>query len=376
MVSGSGDAFPGRLGLQQRVLPAYRAPFFDMLAEACREGLSVFAGQPSPGESILLAQNLERARLAPARNLHLGSPGATYYLCWQAGVLNWLRAWRPQVLIVEANPRYLSNRLAVRWMHARGRPVVGWGLGAPQAQGRLASVRLWERAGYLRSLEAVIAYSPRGAEQYRQLGLPADKVFVAPNAVAPRPTDPPPLRPPGFVGRPVVLFVGRLQARKRIDLLLRACAALPAESQPRLVVVGDGPARGELQALAAQVYPATEFPGARQGSELAPYFLQADLFVLPGTGGLAVQQAMAYALPVVVAEGDGTQEALVHPENGWLVSPGDLAALTQVLRQALSDAARLRSMGACSYRLVVEEVNLQAMVAVFLDVLQRVTSAG
>ena len=37
--------FPGRLGLQQRVLPAYRAPFFDLLAGACQGGLSVFAGE-------------------------------------------------------------------------------------------------------------------------------------------------------------------------------------------------------------------------------------------------------------------------------------------------------------------------------------------
>ena len=43
------------------------------------------------------------------------------------------------------------------------------------------------------------------------------------------------------------------------------------------------------------------------------HFAGADLFVLPGTGGLAVQEAMSYALPVIVAKGDGTQEDLVRP---------------------------------------------------------------
>src|SRR6185369_11044416 len=92
--------------------------------------------------------------------------------------------------------------------------------------------------------------------------------------------------------QPVILFVGRLQARKRVDYLLRACAEM--ESKPRLLIVGDGPERAALESLAKDVYPSAEFIGAKHGAELKPYFEQADLFVLPGTGGLAVQEAMSY----------------------------------------------------------------------------------
>jgi glycosyltransferase involved in cell wall biosynthesis len=166
-----------------------------------------------------------------------------------------------------------------------------------------------------------------------------------------------------------VLFVGRLQARKRIDSLLRACAALPAALQPRLVIVGDGPARPEFEALAARVFPQAQFAGARHGAELEAYFAAADVFVLPGTGGLAVQQAMSYGLPVVVAEADGTQNDLVRPENGWLIPPDDLDALVAALCTALSDPARLRRMGAASYRIVSQEVNLEEMVGVFVQAL-------
>ena len=169
----------------------------------------------------------------------------------------------------------------------------------------------------------------------------------------------------------MVLFVGRLQARKRLDLLLQACARLPLALQPRLVIVGDGPARAELESLAQQVYPRAEFAGARHGAELEPYYQAADLFVLPGTGGLAVQQAMARALPVIVAQGDGTQDELVRPLNGWQVPPGDLEALTLILLSALSDCERLRQMGAESYRIVKEEVNVEAMVGVFIEVLLK-----
>lgn len=199
------------------------------------------------------------------------------------------------------------------------------------------------------------------------------------NAVAPRPEHPLPDRPSEFVGRPKALFVGRLQARKRIDQLLQACAALPEALQPDLWIVGDGPARGSLESMAAAVYPATVFTGALHGPDLEARFRQADLFVLPGTGGLAVQQAMAYGLPVIVAQGDGTQDDLVRtaedpaPANGWRIPPGDLAALQAALLEALQSPQRLRRFGAESYRIVSAEINLEALVAAFVRAFNAVT---
>lgn len=353
------------------MLPAYRAPFFDHLATAFPAGLSVFAGNPRQEEAIQPAEGLKVARFFPARNLHLGSTQSPLYLCWQAGLLRWLKEWQPDALVVEANSRNISTWMALRWMRARGRPVIGWGLGAPLASGELQSLRMPGRMRFLRSFDAMIAYSRKGAEEYQALGYPAARVFVAPNAATPRPPGLPPARPQGFNRRPMVLFVGRLQARKRIDLLLKACAALPESLQPRLVVIGDGPARAELESLAREIYPQAEFPGARQDEALLPYYCQADLFVLPGTGGLAVHQAMANGLPVIVAEGDGTQEDLVRPENGWQVKPGSLHELINALNQALSDVTRLRRMGAESFRIVAEEVNFEAMTEVFRKAIQQ-----
>ena len=368
--------YPGRLAVQQRVLPAYRAPFFDLLAGACAGGLSLFAGQPRPEEGIVATDRLQVARFHPRRNLHFGRVGSPFYLCWQLGLLAWLRDWQPDALILEANPRYLSSRRAAAWMHSRGKIVLGWGLGASQAAGQLGRLRQMGRERFFRQFDGMIAYSSQGAEQYRLAGFPAERVFVATNAVSPPPSQPPPARPESFAERPCLLFVGRLQARKRIDLLLRACAGLPQAIQPRLVVVGEGPERQELLALAAQVYPQAEFPGAKHGAALEPYFAQADLFVLPGTGGLAVQQAMGYALPVIAAEGDGTQADLVRPGNGWQVPPGDLAGLQGALSEALGDASRLRRMGLESYRIVREEVNIQGMVAMFVAALRTLSGSG
>jgi glycosyltransferase involved in cell wall biosynthesis len=365
--------YPGRAALQQRVLPSYRVPLFDQLATACGGGLSVFAGQPRPEESIDTSGHLQRAHLERALNRHFLDPAHPLYLCWQTGILEWLASWDPEVLIAEANPRYPTTRRALDWMRGRGRPVVGWGLGAPAIQGPLKDLRASGRSRFLHSFDALVAYSHRGAAEYAALGFPTEKIFVATNAVAPRPQNPPPDRPASFQGPPKLLFVGRLQVRKQLDSLLHTCAALPVDRQPHLRIVGDGPDRARLETLAQKVFPRVEFSGARHGPALTPFFQEADLFVLPGTGGLAVQQAMAYALPVIVAQGDGTQDDLVRPENGWLIPAAVPAALFAALNEALADASRLRQMGAESFRIVRDEINLENMVGVFLKAIFSVS---
>lgn len=354
----------GRLGLQQRVLPIYRVPFFQALASQCQDGLGIFAGWPRRDEMVENRLSVPGSVIVPAHNWHLFK--GTFYACWQFGLIRWLESWRPDALILEANPRYLHTPKAIHWMHARGCPVIGWGLGAPEMNGVLAGQRAQLRRNFITQFDALITYSAQGKEQYAAAGFNPERIFVARNAAAPRPTTPAPLRPDQLpIGEAVVLYVGRLQPRKRIDLLLEACAAQPAGQQPRLWIVGDGPQRAELEALAGRIYPAAEFFGSLHGTELDERFSRADLFVLPGTGGLAVQQAMTHALPVIVAEGDGTQSDLLRPENGWQAAPGDLADLTRLLSQALADMPRLRRMGLASYRIVSEEVNLENMVAMF-----------
>lgn len=356
-----------RVALQQRVLPEYRAPFFNALGAACSGGLEVFAGLPRTREAIATVDVLTSAQFVRARNMHLFS-GKTYF-CIQRGFIRWLESFHPQVLIVEANPRYLSTPAAIQWMHRRHLPVIGWGLGAPGT--RKAGSLL--RRQFLRSLDAVIAYSKSGADQYIKAGFAPERVFVAPNAVSPCPTAPALTRPPDFRnGKPSLLFVGRLQERKRLDVLLHACSSLPAQLQPDLVIVGDGPDRQRLEQLAQKHYPAAIFAGARHGVDLEKFFSSADLFVLPGTGGLAVQQAMAHALPVLVGEADGTQSDLVRPANGWVLPAVNADSLAAKLTTALADVAQLRRMGAASYRIVHDEVNLENMVNVFMNAIEAV----
>jgi glycosyltransferase involved in cell wall biosynthesis len=366
------NSFEGRVGIVQRVLPRYRAELFDMLAKQCKGGLGVFAGTARPGEHIPIAEKLDVAKWTRAENQHLFN--GPLYLCLQKNLLEWLPEWEPDVLIVEANPRYLTTSAAIELMKNRFRPVIGWGLGAPKPRGLLAGLQLFWRKRFLKQFDAMIAYSQRGAAEYRSLGFPSDRVFVAPNAAVARPIKRPTHRKDKMTDQLTVLSIGRLQKRKRLEALINACAALPKAMRLKLQIVGDGPIREELHNLAKKTYPQSEFLGARFGRELDAIFDQADLFVLPGTGGLAIQQAMAHGLPVIAAEGDGSQEDLVQPANGWLIKPNDDKALQRTLEIAVSDPKRLRSMGEKSFELVQKEFNLETMVDAFVNAIKKVSA--
>jgi len=365
---------PMRIGILQRVLPAYRVPLFDILAEKYGGNVSVFAGAPRKREALLKGGVLRSAQYWQGTNRHLFN--GPFYVCWQSGLFKWLKSWRPQVLVMEANPRYLRSPAAVRWMRRCGGKVIGWGLGAPEMTEICSGLRTYFRTRFIRRFDALITYSRVGAQEYAALGLPVEKIFIAPNAAAKKPVDPMPERSRKYRGgRPVVVFVGRLQERKRVDTLIRACAEQSPGQQPLLWIIGDGPQRPPLEALANEIYPYAEFLGAQHGDDLANYLRLADLFVLPGTGGLAVQEAMSYGLPVIVGVADGTQGDLVRAENGWQLADDSVEALRDAIRDALVDIQSLREKGKESYRIVSQEINLEKMAAVFSRVIDMMMEA-
>jgi glycosyltransferase involved in cell wall biosynthesis len=290
----------------------------------------------------------------------------------QKGLIEWLDDLEPDVLIVEANPRYVSTPAAIETMKYRLRPVIGWGLGSRKPRGSFSGLRILWRKSFLKQFDAMIAYSQRGAAEYRELGVSVERVFIAPNAVAQRPNKNIPKREKKAVNKLTLLFVGRLQPRKRLDALLHVCSSLPIEHQPVMQIVGDGPAMADLKRLAQRIYPKAEFKGAKFGDDLDELFDKADLFILPGTGGLAIQQAIAHGLPIIAAEGDGSQEDLVGPENGWLINPNDDSALRNTLSDALSSPERLRKMGKKSFELVQSKFNLENMVEAFINAINEV----
>jgi glycosyltransferase involved in cell wall biosynthesis len=366
------EEFAGRAGIVQRLLQPYRISVYDMIASKCRRGLSVFASRYDHNHQPLTQRELAIAQFAPANNRYFFN--GKFDLCWQANLQRWLKTWQPDLVIVEANPRNLSTPLMIRWLRKHGCRVIGHGLGVMPLTSGFEWLRDFGRRKLIGHLDGVLAYSSLAGDQYYALGMPRDRIFVAHNAITSKPRHQPPQRPSHFVDRPILLFVGTLIPRKSVDLLLRACAQLRTSPRPRLQIVGEGPLKQDLQQLAESLAIDCEFLGDLRGAALNEIFDAADLFALPGTGGLAVQEAMAHALPVVVSKADGTEGDLVREENGWIIKPGDAEVLARTIDLALSNPTRIREMGAASYRIVSSEINIENMSSTFVRGMRTIAS--
>ena len=141
----------------------------------------------------------------------------------------------------------------------------------------------------------------------------------------------------------VLLYVGRLSDEKQIEHIRPTLEQLP---NTRLVLVGDGPARAELERYFADL-PVT-FMGYLRGERLSQAYASADIFVFPSrleTFGLVVIEAMAAGLPVVAARVGGVGDMVSEGVNGYSFESGDRAMLLEGVRKIARDRDTMRRMG-------------------------------
>ncbi len=162
----------------------------------------------------------------------------------------------------------------------------------------------------------------------------------------------------GWNGRPTILYVGRIEPLKGVDLVVRALARMEAGNGARFVVAGGDPGYDghleELRAVARSVGVEDKviFIGPVEHAELPTYYNAADVFVLPSyyeSFGLAALEAMACGTPVVASGVGGLPSFIVSGESGFLAAEGqpdsfrerlDLLLGNEELRECMGRAGR------------------------------------
>ena len=177
-------------------------------------------------------------------------------------------------------------------------------------------------------------------------------------------------------GERLVISVGRLVYYKGFDVLIRAMASV----RGKLVIVGDGPLRGELESLAAQlgVTGKVVFAGEINNAGVTPYYHAADLFALASVArseafGIVQIEAMAAALPVVNTSLDsGVPFVSLDGQTGLTVPPGNPEALAVAINRLLDDDGLRQSLGQAGVRRARQEFSLDTMLARTLQLYQSV----
>ncbi len=259
----------------------------------------------------------------------------------------------------------------IGWLAARqaGVPCVSVSHGWTSATLKVRCYETLDRL-VLRWMDAVVCVSEGQAVKVRRTGAPEERIVVIRNAVgleafaAPDPACRRLLE--GFFPRPprrIVGAAGRLSPEKGFDRLIDAAAmVIRAEPDTGFVIFGDGPLRSALAAQIAERGLQDRFVLAGFCTDLERFLPQLDLAVLSSlTEGLPVVllEAMAAGVPAVSTAVGGTPEVIDDGLNGYLVPPGDPAALARRILDMLRDDAARRAMGERGRRRIREQFTFQ-----------------
>ena len=178
---------------------------------------------------------------------------------------------------------------------------------------------------------------------------------------------------------PLIVAVGRLIAKKGFADLIRACGLIAEGGKPlQCEIIGEGPLENELRAQIEQLdlQNRAALSGAKPQREVRQRFAAASVFVLPSVvdpeGGIdnlptVIMEAMATGLPVISTNIGGIPEMVVENETGFLVQPGDAAALAGAIEKLINDRPLAQRLGQAGYsraqRLFSIEKNVRELCA-------------
>lgn len=245
---------------------------------------------------------------------------------------------KPRVIISEGGQNTVNNLQILLYSLLFNRRYIIWDLGKGYAdfgKSLSRSIYMFFYRLLLRKAYLVYGYHSQSLEYFKSLGISERKIIVLNNTIDTRKikavrsqamTDPPRELGPGTNGKyTYLIFVGSLVDNKNIESLAALMRKLGEKYY--LLIVGDGKPgyRKKLEEEFSDVNHI--FLGYKKSDTLAPYYSIASFSVLPGLGGLSINQSMAYGVPVICRSADGAEKDLVkNNETGYIYSDIDDAA--------------------------------------------------
>ena len=256
------------------------------------------------------------------------------------------------------------------------------------------AVDLWKGRGELavdrwlaKGTDAVVGNSRAVVEFYRdRVGVPGDRLEMIHSGIDE--VEPPEIDRQALrgalglsIGGVVMLFVGRLAAQKRVDVLLNGLDLLRhARPNVQTLIVGDGPLGGRLVEMAKGLDLLDDgrvrFLGHRE--DVPRLLALADLLVLPSEyEGLpnVVLEAMRFRKPVVATRAPGTTEVVEDEGTGLLVPVGDPALLARAIMRVIDDPELARRLGEGGRARVDREFRLDGMIGRYAELYERLARA-
>lgn len=311
-------------------------------------------------------------------------------LLWHKAALDELKRTDYDVVIHQFETKILSLWPVKRIQKKRAGRFILWGIGESLKPTPLLDL-LRKRLAV--STDAMVFYADSNRERYLSMGLDKRKLFVARNLIDIKPLREScqswneerlqQFRVDQDLGKgPVLLSVGRLTERKRLDLLLEAAVKLrPHLPDLRVVIIGDGPVIEPLQRQVqeADLEDTVLFTGMiSDEKKITPWFLAADLVVAPAQIGHLATHAHGYGVPLVTGDDRSLQgpeiEIMIPQVTGMTYAQNQVDSLVSVIRELLADEKRLNEMSIQATRRTDDFCGVEKTAQGFIEAVLHVTN--
>jgi glycosyltransferase involved in cell wall biosynthesis len=369
----------------QRICAHYNVPLFERLANIDDIDLIVYYGDSryAKNQRLQNATNIDGFKNKKLFTLYFQFKlrGQLFPIFLNPTILFHLLKDKPDVIICEGESNLPNNLAVVLYAKLTNTPYVWWGLGRVRSNKPSVLRRIFNPLiGYmLRNATAILAYSTFAKEFYSSYGVSKDKIFVAYNCVDTEKVKADIVKYKNLVdttkkalgldSKKIILFVGSFTEEKKIENLIEAYDLVKQqEINVSLLLVGDGEIRNELEQLVKEKKLEDVIFVGKKIEDVSLYFLMADVFVLPGEGGLAINQAMIHGLPIITVPADGTElDMVINDKNGYIVESDNIKALAEAIIKVIKDDNLRNKMGQESEVLTEEKFNIETMVNVIIS---------
>ncbi|MEY8486721.1 glycosyltransferase family 4 protein [Parabacteroides sp.] len=228
--------------------------------------------------------------------------------------------------------------------------------------------------------DATINYASCAYDILPSYGVNRDKIFVTYNTSDTesllRQREAVLSAPPLLEKKQRILHIGRLVKWKRVDLLIDAYAKIYSDfPNSELTIIGNGPEKENLQSQVERLglKGRVAFAGAIYDPfTLGQYMHESSIYVLAGMGGLSINEAMCYSLPVICSVCDGTEKDLVQDGvNGYYFENGNVDSLAKCIEYLLRNPQIMKAFGDVSLKKIQEEINLDTVSSRFVEAFEK-----
>lgn len=329
-----------RVAVVYHFWPHYRAAVVTAL-DASTQVSYTFFGSGKPCEGIKHMEPNQFRRFVYAPFYVLGG------IVWQPKAIRLAFSGDFDVIIFLADIHFASTWVAAMMARARGKPVLFWAHGWLRKE---SGAKRRIRNTYYRLANRMMLYAERGRQLGAASGYPADRIDVIYNSLDVDRADAlvarieagllALLQPQSFFAnpeRPLAICTARLTSLCRFDLLLKAAALMRERgTELNILLVGEGPARLDLERLAADLGLAVHFFGACYDEEITGQLIyHSDLTVSPGKIGLTAMHTLMYGTPAITHDDLDHQmpevEALTDGVTGALFRHDDVESLASTI---------------------------------------------